>query len=1508
LSEAPDRSSANAELPRINRFTLLEPIAVGGMGELYAAYDAKLDRKIAIKLVRTGRGGQVAEARLLREAQALAKLSHPNIVTVYEAGIDGDRVFVTMEYVRGQTLSAWLASIRSRPEPERVAALLARFADAGRGLEAIHRAGLAHRDFKPDNVLVGDDGRVRVVDFGLARSVVDPPEPTTVRNVRVRDILDSNQLETDRIEAMGTPELDTVTGTVIGTPRYMAPEQWLAQRGDGRSDQFAFCVALYFALYDGWPFAGDATLGLRSNVIDGNLCEPPRKPEVPARLHAALLRGLACEPDDRFPSMAELLAAIDEAQAPRRRVRVAAALGAVGLALVFAWLLQRPSPTPPVADDPRISIEREIAAERRRLQIESQVAALRSKGEHAEADAVFEAFASQREYDDTRALAIAWLDQAGRLRERGDRAGELAALGRAQLASWSDDLRRRALIELARAFQADHRYGQLGAVLELLDRLGGEVEPAQRSELLAMQIHEAASRRDFASALEMLREPGGEAHAELRPLFDQLARAHATEHVALSGSPRGTALAVLPSLDRDGDGQGELVLASADGLRLLGSSPDLPVLQALDPVIELEASPSMPVFVPIAPALGRVGAPDWIASRTGGQWNLLALAPEGDQVAIRTLPIAVDGIRWATGDLFTNPGWSGWEAWGADAIGRRLTGLRGEEPEAFVPEPGLEALRSVVQDIAIADLDGEGSDELIVGVGAWWAYDVRVLSPDHERPGEFETVARRKLGEIDALTAFPALQGPGHRIAVTLSPSFPSPRTFPSERPSGEPSGVYVLSWDAAGRSLDIVDRVALPISFRPGAADLDGDGRSELIVQMLSAIAILHAGADDRYAPIWLDGLHYHAIVDLDGDGDDELIVSEPSGEAAGRLIVLGSGDQRIRLADRRTIASVEPPAELDGALAEMWGQAEALATIGLSDEACSVFDDLARLASPNAAALAHRRAAELDERLGTGRRAAELYERAGDPDSLARAVEIYERRHEFDDAARVARRSALDQRPGRAEALDRLATPADAMEFDFRQPLDAGWRIARPGLLRREPGGEFGGLRVESLGAGEPLLMRRAIVWTGERLEVEVELDLLRMEWASGLTVELIALDESGRASAAPVAELVIDAWGGGDHYMLDLCAGMQVEPGAVGINRAMRGAMPPAGQHRFRMRMDLLAGSDRVWTEVTTIDGTGPRDTAFDLLLPSRGPLRPGRYELRVRTGIEPWVRGAVRLERMRVLGARDDLEAAPASAREQVLLALANDASERALELLDRSADELDPRDAAWLRALALEQLGRWPEAVPFIEAAIGECRSPDELARFGHALLLQPDRMGPTLRRICRPDDYLLGTWSVTRTSAFQHRDLYDLHRTLTTQLGDLDRHEPADLDQALATIDLLTSRARGWLMQDAASAAESDLRRVIELSERWLDSATLDDEQRQQLQRLRSIAHVELAVVLMTRARTDEAGDELERALASDPAPEIIADVIMARTAFERLESTPVWARIGLAQLGRGDP
>jgi len=238
--DAPPSPPAPGPGSQIGRYRILDLVGAGGMGVVYSAFDPELDRRVALKLVRTAADEESQRARLLREARAIARVAHPNVVAVHDAGTIGDRVFIAMEFVDGATLTK-----SSRSLPERLELL----AQAGQGLLAAHRAGLVHRDFKPDNVLVGRDGRVRVTDFGLARPQAesDPaPSPDELRR---------------------SPDVPlTQTGALAGTPAYMAPEQMRGERIDVRADVFSFCVTAWECLHGARPFAGRSAVELLRNI------------------------------------------------------------------------------------------------------------------------------------------------------------------------------------------------------------------------------------------------------------------------------------------------------------------------------------------------------------------------------------------------------------------------------------------------------------------------------------------------------------------------------------------------------------------------------------------------------------------------------------------------------------------------------------------------------------------------------------------------------------------------------------------------------------------------------------------------------------------------------------------------------------------------------------------------------------------------------------------------------------------------------------------------------------------------------------------------------------------------------------------------------------------------------------------------------------------------------------------------------------------------------------------
>lgn len=284
---------------RIGRYILLKQLGEGAMGVVYAAYDEELDRKVAVKILHpSSQSDDQLRNRILREAQALARVSSPNVVHAYQVGEMGSQIFVAMEFVNGTTLSKWQAEAgRSWQE------ILRMYIAAGQGLRDAHQAGLIHRDFKPDNVLIGKDGWPRVADFGLARIEAKSKTDIHTDDSSIGAVVSANPMKLP-LRAL------TQAGVVMGTPLYMPPEQHLGESTDSRSDQFSFCVALYEALYRQMPFSGDTLESLRFSVISGKILNRPADSHVPNVVHEAILRGLSTAPAHRFPSMSDLLTAL----------------------------------------------------------------------------------------------------------------------------------------------------------------------------------------------------------------------------------------------------------------------------------------------------------------------------------------------------------------------------------------------------------------------------------------------------------------------------------------------------------------------------------------------------------------------------------------------------------------------------------------------------------------------------------------------------------------------------------------------------------------------------------------------------------------------------------------------------------------------------------------------------------------------------------------------------------------------------------------------------------------------------------------------------------------------------------------------------------------------------------------------------------------------------------------------------------------------------------------------
>ena len=479
------------------RYVLLERLGSGGMGVVLAAYDPELDRRVALKLLHGG-DDETGRMWLLREAQALARLAHPNVVAVHDVGTHERRVWVAMEFVAGRTLGAW-ARERPRRWPEILRALI----DVGRGVAAAHAVGLVHRDLKPDNVMVGDDGRVRVMDFGLAHGRVaatTAPEGAGGSD-ESRPVLAALALHLSR------------TGTLQGTPRYMAPEQWEGREADPAADQFAWSVMAWELLFGAPPFAGD-DLATLAHAVTSGARRPAPWGRVPGWLRRVVERGLATEPGRRWPSMPALLAALARGRV-RARVRVAA-LVVVGIAAVVAG----------------------IAAERR-WDLAARVAACDEAGaeiaavwnDEARADLRRALVATGVPYAETAASRVVpWIDQhaAAWRQARTD-----ACLDASVRGSWTADTAERA------AWCLEER--RLGLESLLAEFAAADARTVQKAVTAAASLGLVAACRDPV-LLQREPLPPIELRPQVRELHAELARA-ATLRL-LGGHGEGLKIAV----------------------------------------------------------------------------------------------------------------------------------------------------------------------------------------------------------------------------------------------------------------------------------------------------------------------------------------------------------------------------------------------------------------------------------------------------------------------------------------------------------------------------------------------------------------------------------------------------------------------------------------------------------------------------------------------------------------------------------------------------------------------------------------------------------------------------------------------------------------------------------------------------------------------------------------------------------------------------------------------------
>ncbi|MCB9751561.1 MAG: protein kinase [Myxococcales bacterium] len=1424
LSLADEReAAASSTLPagqlKIGRYTLLGKLGEGGMGVVYSAFDEELDRRVALKVVR-GRTGEdsIGRARMHREAQAMAQISHPNVVQVHDVGRFEGQVFLAMEYVRGETLSAWQR--RQDPyEPAGRRRVIDMYIQAGEGLRAAHERGLIHRDFKPDNVLVGEDGRPRVLDFGLAASR-EEGGVTKSYHVAVAELRRSGTLDDDL----------TRTGAIMGTPAYMAPEQFLARPTDARTDQFSFCVALYEALYGESPFPGETFLALRDAVTAGAPGEPGDVSHVPGWLRAVLLRGLARAPVDRFPSMGELLAALahdpDAARRARRRTLAAFALVAVASALVIvgglrAWAAWQ--------------------ARRYELDAQQRLAALRDalvleQASGADADRLLRAFVEDPLNQGTRALGQAWLQQAAREEASGAAQDAVDAYAAAYTVATDEDDQRAALVGLARFFREHRRLVSLVRAVATLERQHPSARPDP--EELELRLDAQIARGDLLGAAALLDGPlRSSPRAGIRGLLVALAPATQTEL---------TSIGTLIPVDTDGDGVGELLGARVDQRELV-LVPATPTLGPAATFEGLENHRAL-AFTPGPGERSRVivrppdEGPDSRAEnavmRREGERFVTELRWVDSQVKA-TLVHDLDGDGAPEIYLGTGP------------FSRRLLELRPNDDDrddasAWTmgqPAPSVDRRRSDVLDLVAGDLDGDGRAELVAGLGAWSAYELQVLRRD---PGAdaLTLVTRRKLGQPhDTMLARRGDAPPA--IFVLKTDEYANDVVFPADRPFGEPAGLY--RFELRGGALETIDFTADPPLQDDGyfgyeksfVGDLDGDGRDEFIATRrrrltltlppTHVVELFTPLPDGRLERLLL--VHARAVGahDLDGDGDDELIV-ELTGRGEPRTWVLGAGSSTLPpLPSERALVASDAPD--DPRLAAMWEHANELAAMGLGVQAAEAFETIeSASASDPDAARALLNAARLREELGDDVEASALYHRAMDDRASADerltaaegAARCQVRRGEYAAALADLERALASPSARDGDAAVRLARRRDELdellsagttELRFDAPL-VDWRLDQPHTLERDGATET--LHVDAINPG-PLASIGA-AWDGGLLELSVDLELDRAEWNSRLEFVLTPNGVNKRRDPEVPVELAISSRGGSvDQLYHFTCA----------VNGRLMGSqtlrVDPRADAGGLGRLQLRVIRDPVLEEMSCIITRASGEAVFygrDALHAkdsTRG--HPAGYRLEVRSGLAPVTWTAARLHSITLRGATVIADAdAPDdyAVRERLVESDPNGA------LLALAALEPTPERALW-RALALAELGRLREAIdalaPLVSAPTldaGVRRTLLELLR------TRPELLGAIIREsagVARYTELLVEAWS----GAHQTRPDDPLPvRVLSRGLADLERRGlgPREL------LELLSLRASVL----AHSGQEDDARRDRERALALLEDPALAEQ------------------------------------------------------------------------------
>ena len=1336
----------DADTPRrIGRYVVRGTLGSGGMGVVFDGYDEQLGRRVAIKRLNF-LGGRLAFSRSVREAQALARLSHPNVVGVHEVIEAKGRFYIVMEFVAGRTLRTWLAERKPN-----LAELLAALAQAGHGVAAAHEAGLVHRDFKPENIMIGDDGRVRVMDFGLARST----EPTAADTDVDMDLASVTNMLAIAV---------TVTGAQLGTPGYMAPEQYLGRLADARSDIFSFCVVLFEALHRRRPFVGVDPTAVREATLRGKIGPLAAADDVPAWLEAVVRRGLAVDPEARWPSMKTLLAALADDPLARRR-RLARTVGVVTLAGTLAAVL---SFIYVARAQERALARAEELASARLAAAQKELAG----AEPATAEAIFRAFVSDPSHRGTRALARAW--QLRGDQRRDDPAVAQAAYAEAYVHTQQPGDSAEVLRSMSEVFHETWEGPGLASTLALLRAHAGD-----GPELADLALDAALWQRDLAAADAALATPD-HPRAAWRPMLAHLATAR------LTGLPTTEVMLLPPG------GPARVVVRSGDG-------HDLSLLDGALAEVGRWRSGDDIRLIPRS---------TWVTTYHVGETAIIDLLSPGTALWRGASPAPIHhAVPFdATGN--SSPAL----IFGLDApkFGlQRLDGLGGAHAAPRIAHRATDGSDSVLTASVVDDLDGDGTVELAIAIGEWHAFDLRIFHADAS--GTLELIARRRLGRIGALQTVRR----GHRrlLAAAIDDAYPAPELFPEPPHTGAPAGTYLFEW--TGEKLDEVDFAPLPRDGAvarfsiagPGAVgDFDGDRRDDLALDLRGSRGRwtqLLRQTDDGFDALHVAGVRPWGALQLDDDPAAELLGTTSPDDL---LVVLGTGGDA--LPDLRPPPVPErppPPTVVDPLLVARWTRADDLVNLGLIDSAAASLREAAGLAAD---ARAQRqlldRAAELYASIGDDQASLALDRHVrAEPELAARArarsARALVRIGRYDEA--LAEATALAAAPGRTDEQTRLArslrdelaplvASGAVVDLRFDVPLASAWRLHRPGALRRDPTRAVLEL---ALPAANGPAADLPIEWDGGPLSLDLDLELEQLEF--GACVHIAVVDAADEAWMG----VGMCSMGGGGRlrHVSQLKVGRAAwfEASARPITTALQ-------PRRVLAHLAYFPARDVVESSLNDAEGVVRRTlTAVD-------PPRPGRQRLVIGTFKPDNTYGLALadLRRLELRGARVAAPAPAAVAASRPARCLAENDPHGALAALAG----VDPRPShdALVRLLAYDAAGDLAGLGTAAHAVLPYMNDPTW--RTGLALVVRTRSLATAaLRGAAGPSllPHLARAW----THLYVLPDDLPVRRRALLALQDIERLAPTHEEERLALRQLLLSRGRMLARAGERALARRDL-------------------------------------------------------------------------------------------------